>query len=174
MAGRRAAGPGLASPGSAGPGFARFGRYGNRRKEESMSDLRSELLAIRAEHGTLTPVLVLEAATAEDHPLHARFEWDDTIAGHKYRLTQARELIRVVKEKYIDRSGNPENTRFFVSMPGPNGMVYEPAADVAADEFASKVALQAMEREWRSLRKRYERFAEFRDLVLRDLQADVA
>jgi hypothetical protein len=146
----------------------------NRRKEHSMSDLRSELLAIRAEHGRLTPHAVLEAATAEDHPLHARFEWDDSIAGHKYRLTQARELIRVVKEKYVDRSGNPEDVRFFVSMPGPAGMAYEPATEVAADEFASKVVMQAMEREWRSLRRRYERFSEFRQLVLNDLQGEVA
>lgn len=139
-----------------------------------MSDLRSELLAIRAEHGRLTPHVVVEVAAAEDHPLHGRFEWDDSVAGHKYRLQQARDLIRVVREKYTDRSGNPEDVRFFHAVPREDGMVYEPLPEIIGDELASRVLLQAMEREWRSLRKRYEKFSEFRELVLRDLRDDVA
>lgn len=139
-----------------------------------MSNLRDELLAIRAEHGKLTPALVVEEAAAEDHPLHNRFEWDDAVAGHKYRLTQAKQLIRVVKESYIDRSGAPEDVRFFHAIPREEGMVYEPLPEILGDDLATKVLLSSMEREWRSLRKRYEKFEQFRDLVLRDLQADVA
>ena len=139
-----------------------------------MSDLRSELLAIREEHGKLTPALVLKAATAEDHPLHTRFEWDNETAGHKYRLSQARELIRVVREKYIDRTGAPSNVRTWHAIPREDGMVYEPLDDIVNDDVASKILMQSMEREWRALRKRYERFAEFREMVLRDLQGDAA
>lgn len=139
-----------------------------------MSNLRDELLAIRAEHGKLTPALVVEEAAAEDHPLHNRFEWDDAVAGHKYRLTQAKQLIRVVKETYIDRSGAPEDVRFFHAIPREDGMVYEPLPEILGDDLATKVLLSSMEREWRSLRKRYEKFEQFRELVLRDLQADVA
>lgn len=139
-----------------------------------MSNLRDELLAIRAEHGKLTPALVVEEAAAEDHPLHSRFEWDDAVAGHKYRLTQAKNLIRVVKESYIDRSGAPEDVRFFHAIPREDGMVYEPLPEILGDDLATKVLLSSMEREWRSLRKRYEKFEQFRELVLRDLQADVA
>jgi hypothetical protein len=50
-------------------------------------------------------------------------------------------------------------------------MAYEPAEEAAADEFASKLLLQSMEREWRSLKARYEKFDEFRRLILRDLGA---
>lgn len=134
-----------------------------------MSDLRSELLAIREGNGELTPAAVVAAATPEDHPLHSQFEWDDTVAGRKYRIIQARELIRVVKETYIDGQGNPEKTRFFVSVSRPTGMAYEPAGEVVQDEFASKLVLQSMEREWRQLKRRYERFSQFRDMILGDM-----
>lgn len=139
-----------------------------------MSNLRDELLAIRSEHGQLTPAVIVEAATPGDHPLHNRFEWDDTVAGHKYRLQQAKQLIRVVRETYIDRAGNPEDVRFFHAIPREEGMVYEPLPEIVGDDLASKVLLASMEREWRALRKRYERFSEFRSMILRDLQGDVA
>lgn len=139
-----------------------------------MASLRDELLAIRAEHGKLTPAVVVEAAGAEDHPLHDRFEWDDSVAGQKYRLIQARELIRVVREKYIDRSGAPADVRTFHAIPRSDGMAYEPLDEIVRDDIASKVLLQSMEREWRLLRARYERFAEFREMILRDLQEGAA
>ena len=41
----------------------------------------------------------MKAAEPLNSPLHAYFEWDNTIAGTRYRLQQARELIRTVKFK---------------------------------------------------------------------------
>ena len=38
---------------------------------------------------------VIQVARMERSPLHPYFEWDDSIAGQKYRLEQARELIRI-------------------------------------------------------------------------------
>lgn len=139
-----------------------------------MANLRDELLAIRSEHGRLTPEAVVQAASAEDHPLHDRFEWDDTTAAHKYRLNQARQLIRVVRETYTDRRGNPADVRTFHAIPRAEGMAYEPLDEIVRDDIASKVLLAAMEREWRQLKARYEKFAEFRSLVLRDLGQDAA
>ena len=51
--------------------------------------------------GDLTPDKVLAAAVPEDSPIHNQFEWDDTRAGHTYRLTQARALIRRVRVSVI-------------------------------------------------------------------------
>ena len=47
--------------------------------------------------GTLTPARVLDDAKNEASPLHGWFEWDDHKASHKYRLLQARQLIRKVR-----------------------------------------------------------------------------
>lgn len=44
-----------------------------------------------------TPKDVLEKARGnEDSELHKCFEWDDAIAGEKYRLQQARDVIRMI------------------------------------------------------------------------------
>lgn len=137
----------------------------------SVADLRSELLAVRRQYGMLTPVNVVDAARSEDHPLHSRFEWDDAVAGERYRLDQARQLIRVVREKYTDRHGNAADVRSFHAVPREAGMAYEPLDEIVRDDITSKVLMASMEREWRQLRARYERFAEFRALVLGDLGA---
>jgi len=42
--------------------------------------------------GKLTPEAVLDDARLRD-----RFEWDDAVAAHSYRLEQARRIIRSVK-----------------------------------------------------------------------------
>jgi hypothetical protein len=47
--------------------------------------------------GLITPDIVVAAARHPDSPLHSEFEWDDTAAAEKYRLDQARALIRSVK-----------------------------------------------------------------------------
>jgi hypothetical protein len=40
---------------------------------------------------------LLVAATPKSHPLHAYYEWDDTIAGHKYRLEQSHVMLMSLK-----------------------------------------------------------------------------
>lgn len=47
--------------------------------------------------GELTPDAVLADAESVDSPLHGYFDWDDTSAAHKYRIDQARTLIRSVR-----------------------------------------------------------------------------
>lgn len=43
--------------------------------------------------GTVKPVDVVNAARDSDSPLHDYFEWDDELAGAKYRIYQARQLL---------------------------------------------------------------------------------
>ena len=50
---------------------------------------------MEASGGVLMPSSVVEHARDEDSPLHDLFEWDDFEAAEKYRLHQARQLIRV-------------------------------------------------------------------------------
>lgn len=55
----------------------------------------SELAALEDEHGCLTPEAVVHyAAGHTDSALHEMFDWDDQDAAHKWRIEQARELIR--------------------------------------------------------------------------------
>lgn len=62
-----------------------------------------ELESIRQATGQLIPENIINAASKKDNPLHVAFEWDDTTAGHKFRLHQASQLTRsitIIREEY--------------------------------------------------------------------------
>lgn len=44
--------------------------------------------------GVLDPQMVVNESRSESAPLHRLFEWDDTVAAEKYRVVQARFIIR--------------------------------------------------------------------------------
>lgn len=136
-----------------------------------MSGLRDELLAVRSQHGQLTPQLVVDTARDPQHPLHSRFEWNDAVAGEAWRRQQAHELIRKAKVVYREASdAEPEKSvRAFVAIRAEEGHVFDPVEEVAEDPFRRKLALADMEREWKALYRRYQEFGEFLDMVRQDV-----
>jgi hypothetical protein len=52
---------------------------------------------------------IVDKARDENTALHACFEWDNTVAGEEYRLSQAREIIRALVI-YVDKRDEPEGT----------------------------------------------------------------
>lgn len=136
-----------------------------------MSGLRGELLSVRAQHGKLTPQLVVDTARDPEHPLHSRFEWDDAVAGEAWRRQQAHDLIRKAKVVYreADDAEPGKSVRAFVAVRAEEGHVFDPVEEVAEDPFRRKLALADMEREWKALYRRYEEFREFLDMVRRDV-----
>lgn len=136
-----------------------------------MATLRQELQEIYDQNNSLTPALVVEVASNPSHPLHDRFEWDDEKAGDKYRLHQARQLIRSVKIRVIDEEDPGKNyeVRAYQAVRQPTGeMAYKSTVEVTEDPFLSRLVLANMEREWRALRERHEHLREFWLLVNRD------
>jgi len=60
-------------------------------------DYKEELEQIRKDNGgVLRPRDVVAFAKDPDTALNGRFEWDDGLAAERFRLWQARELIRVI------------------------------------------------------------------------------
>jgi len=51
--------------------------------------------------GKITAETVLAVAYDESSPIHPLFEWDDSKAGHMYRLSQARSIINNIEVKVI-------------------------------------------------------------------------
>lgn len=83
--------------------------------------LKKQLLKIqKCNGGSLSPVAVVDAARAADHPLHDRFEWDDTKAGEAYRIEQARRMIRAVVT-VVNAAGAEIETRAFVALSTTKG-----------------------------------------------------
>jgi hypothetical protein len=133
-----------------------------------MSTLLEQLTEIRDQHGALNPVLVVDTARDPGHPLHSRFDWDDTVAAHKWRLEQASQLLRAVKMPASPT--RPGDLRAFVAVKGAqaHSSDYVPTGEAMEDEFARKLVLRNMEREWRTLKRRWEHMREFADLIARD------
>lgn len=133
--------------------------------------LRDHLQAIYDERGELTPALVVDVARQDDHPLHARFEWNDTVAAERYRREQAHRLIRSVRVNY--RSAKTQSTisiRAFHAVPrvddsGKQKFNYVPTETVINDPIVSRLILADMERDWQALKRRWEEFEEFWQLV---------
>lgn len=131
-------------------------------------------MEVRASTGALTPSNVVDVARSPEHPLHIRFEWDDNIAGEKYRLAQAGELIRSVQLVFRKADGNRAKIREFHSVDRDGGHVYEPIVEVASDPTVSKILLADMLRDWQQFKRRYEHMKEFIELIAGEAAASAA
>lgn len=123
---------------------------------ESDKPNRSEALALLAsEHGGLTASMLVDAATPTDSVFHSWFEWDDACAGHKYRLTQARNFIRTAVALYGDSDRDDEvvTIRAYTHLPSqeqyvPIGTVMT-TADFITEALAQfKRESEAFARKW--------------------------
>lgn len=124
------------------------------------ASLRRQLLAIREEHGSLTPVLLVDLARDPEHPLHSRFEWDDAIAGEKWRIEQAGQLLRVT---YNPIPGKASDLRAFQAVRGEDSPTseYVPTDEAFADPFTAELLLRQMKRDWQTFKRRYDSHAQF-------------
>lgn len=132
--------------------------------------LRDQLLQVRAQSGYLTPQVVVDAARPKNHPLHDRFEWNNSVAGEAWRRHQAHELIRSVRIEYT-KGEQPKDVRAFVALPREDSLqpTYEPTEAAMADPVQKQLILQQMEREWRTFKARYEDLVEFAEMIISDL-----
>lgn len=134
--------------------------------------LRTELDAIYAEYRQLVPREV--AALVRDHPeqypsLHEHLEWDDSVAGQKYREIQVQRLIRTIRVTQPVGETGQTRIRSWHSVPRPDGHTYIPLEDVQQDPFTRQLVLQQADREWRAMKARYGHMHEFFDAVRKDL-----
>lgn len=68
---------------------------------------QQELIALIKDHGNqITPEEVLKHAKKTASALHRYFTWDDSIAAHKQRLSEATGLLLRVKLTMIDKDEN--------------------------------------------------------------------
>src|ERR1700691_4847214 len=110
--------------------------------------IRENLEAIKEKRGKLTPELVVDEARSESHPLHKRFEWDDTIAGESWRREQARKLIIEVEVTYSKQDGTRGHTRGFYAIQREGNYVYESTEEIVKDPISREILLSSMKRDW--------------------------
>lgn len=136
------------------------------------TDLREVLLAIREEHGRLTPKIVVEAARDPGSPIHSKFVWDDTKAAELFRESQAAELLRSVKISYSTGEDRlPTSIRAFHATSSPEfGHHYAPIEEILDDPVQRQLLLRDMQRDWITMKQRYEHLIEFWETISSDLE----
>lgn len=124
----------------------------------------NELQKIYDENGELTAPLVLSEAASPSSPLHRHFEWDDSVAGQKYRLEQARDLIRSVRIEVLDDSpSGPRRVRAYLNAVDESGRSYRRTEDVVANDRLRSDVMASWEREINALKARNKLFAAIYD-----------
>jgi len=120
---------------------------------------------ISKERGGLRPEYVVDASIPEDAPMHNCFEWDDQIAGKKYRIEQARTLIRclvIVTEK---KDEEQNITRSFVNIRKPDGeKTWLPVKDVMSDRALREQYITRAYKELKEWQERYNSIKEFSEI----------
>ena len=81
-----------------------------------------QLAGPRRKIGNLDPADVIAAAKNPSSALHANFEWDDTVAAHKHRMSQARYMLRSIKITY----SVPKTFNYKLTFVDSNGEVTTP------------------------------------------------
>ena len=113
-------------------------------------------------NGRIMPEEVVATAAHPDSELHRFFQWDDSEAAEKYRLMQARSLIRSIPVSYIKQKkgevGKAIKVRKYVALGSDfkDGGGYRDVGDVVANKnLLDELELQA-KRELDGMLRRYE------------------
>lgn len=109
-------------------------------KRESMAFYAAWASSV-AKNGRITPDDLVAAATDEKSDGHSYFTWDDSVAGHKWRLEEARNLLSVhvtVVRRDADtvRVTVPAFVRDPDAPAGVQGYVATPLVDAEQDKRA--------------------------------------
>lgn len=129
------------------------------------AERRAELDRLVKKHGgTVTAQQVVRFAKNPRTALHTYFEWDDQVAGERYRLDQAEQYLRVVATVIqVPGSGDSVRVRAFLSLPSDRGTgTYRPVEDVMADPAREAECMEMLRRDIVSLERRYQHFARAR------------
>ena len=116
-----------------------------------------ELSALEESRGGLNPELLVEyAASHPDSELHSCFEWNDSVAATKHRITQAAYILRSVA---IVRKDDPRGTqvRMFVNIERTEDSPskYVNTQKAMADEEMREIVLGRVEHELKSIRRKH-------------------
>lgn len=116
-------------------------------------------------NGILKPSMVVDHARNPESKLHNAFEWDNTIAGEKYRLIQAQKLIQA-QVVVLDEKTEP--VRVFVNLSNErnteNGGYRLTVAVMGDDELKAQM-IKDVVRELTIFNQKYKRLKELAEVL---------
>jgi len=119
----------------------------------------------KANNGEIDLDKLVKDSKLKDAPLHNDFEWNNSKAAHKFRLEQARKIVRSI-EIIRDETPNIQTRAFELAIrrsetpDHPTRRVYMSIEDVMQDPVARDELLARAIRDAVSFRKRYSALSE--------------
>lgn len=111
--------------------------------------------------GVHHPEDMVKAARNNNHVLHSRFEWDDLIAGHEYRIQQARFMMRCcVSYDPNDPTETPFRRYYSLSTDRENGGGYRKLDDILSNRDLRKILLDDAARDAELFLQKYQHLQE--------------
>lgn len=126
------------------------------------NDVGKEFEKIEKKNGEVTKSAIVDAARNKNNVMHDLFEWDDAIAGEKYRLSQAGTIMAaliVEKEQNMNYGG-----RAYVNIErseeiGTKGRYVNYESAMSDDEMRSVILRNAL-KELVSFKEKYKELKE--------------
>ena len=124
--------------------------------------------------GSFTPKSFVDASRPDDAPTHLLFEWNDSIAGEKYRLVQAstiRSCIKIAHTKVDEETGKAEKLYVpaFVNKERDDNITKAKFVHfdraMAKDSEWRETILQNAKRELIEFREKYRLYTEFSAVI---------
>lgn len=113
--------------------------------------------------GHLVPSAVVEAARDAKSILHRHFEWNDKTAADKFRVDQARSLIRSIHVESPDSESGV--ARAFLSIREKSGVSYRTIEDVLSSADLQQRVLAQAEKDLLAFEIRYQNLEDVCGLI---------
>ena len=125
----------------------------------SAETVGKEFERIEKEHGEITSELVLKDAEPENSPMHGLFEWDDAVAGHKYRLQQATQII-ISLAKEVEEDPKPKPVRAYYNVSNERKGSFVNVKTAFENPDTRDIILKRALRELESFKEKYQNLSE--------------
>lgn len=137
-------------------GFAPGSRLGNKQDAQRVGEVLDRLS--RGGKKSLTAEDVLREAENPRSPLHKFFDWNDRSAARKYRLDQARLILRSVVVYHVDNKGQTTRGHDWYSLREGKQILYVKSETVLATPSLRERVVEQARRDMQSWVSRYENY----------------
>lgn len=110
-----------------------------------------------------TPSQIVEAGRNSNTELHKCFDWNDAVAAEKWRIEQAREIVRHLVIKQDAPPKDRPQIRYFFKPQGEVG--YKPTEVIVKREDSYNALLAQAYAELRAFKAKYNCLEELRDIL---------
>lgn len=123
-----------------------------------------EIMEICEELESATPQQILEKARDSNTELHKCFTWDDTEADEKWRISEARAVVRNLKiiEQKPDKQTEPTTIRVFYKTDNESG--YKPTKLILKKPDEYKSLVERCRSELLAIKQKFNSISEYEEI----------